>query len=380
MSTITTAGKLQSWKELISLQGSDYRNSKWYKDAAEVPPEILPECIWALEWFIRALTDGSELQLRTFGYILLHQSANEARYFMSSNAWFKAASHLLSTDQESVNQSSTNLWKRCDIFAQRWTQTRNSVLVFSVAPAWSRTDVDKAKETLSRIISDKNIDKSSQGMIFLSKIYLFRVLRRLGEEKDAQKHEQWLIKWLKRNSHCLPELTFVEIFTTYINIKEDTVWAAKKFVSTVKHANLKSSCLNVVCWHIFNCISYSDGYDKLVSSELRARSFLLMGHAFNSEHATESKRIENLALHKAHLAIAKSRQNKFKVVGADVYKLGDVWQDIEVARAPNKGEEGISKSQIEGYTYDPNRKSSGTEPIGSPELPRASVQDSEKIL
>ncbi|KAJ3900670.1 hypothetical protein F5879DRAFT_992670 [Lentinula edodes] len=43
----------------------------------------------------------------------------------------------------------------------------------------------------------------------------------------------------------------------------------------------------------------------------------------------------------------------------------------------------ISKAQMEGYTYDPNWKdslNSGNEPIGSPKLPRASVQDSEKIF
>lgn len=47
-----------------------------------VPPELLGQCIWALEWFIRALLDGSELQLRTFGHILPHQQLDEARYFM----------------------------------------------------------------------------------------------------------------------------------------------------------------------------------------------------------------------------------------------------------------------------------------------------------
>ncbi|KAJ3807660.1 hypothetical protein F5876DRAFT_67946 [Lentinula aff. lateritia] len=136
-------------------------------------------------------------------------SANEARYFMLNGSGIRKP----------------ELDKPLE--ALRYLRAAMDADQEQLLPGQERTYVDKAKETLSRIISDKKIDKSSQGMIFLSKIYLFRVLRRLGEEKDAQKHEQWLIKWLKRNSHCLPELTFVEIFTTYMNIKEDTVWAAK---------------------------------------------------------------------------------------------------------------------------------------------------------
>ncbi|KAJ3914231.1 hypothetical protein F5877DRAFT_70886 [Lentinula edodes] len=371
------------------------------KDAAEVPLKILPECIWALEWYIRALTDGSELQ-----------SANQALYFMSSNARFKAASHLIlngsgisKPELDEPLEALRHLRAAIDADQEQvggtgdmWKENPGLFFVQSVALARSRTDDDKAKETLSRIINDKNIDKGSQGMILLvkSKIYLSQVLRRLGEEQDAQSHEQWLIKWLKENPHRLPDSTLVEIFTTDTNIKEDPI---------------------------------------------------LTGLGGEKEHATELKRIENQARHKAHLAsdwytwrvapvpanivclvhalgfIAiphgpvhisfSSKLNTFPVLKAAKINSRSI-SNIEAAMALNKGVgkkyikemfeefdhsfgkdilpmldlmfgagEEISKAQMEGYTYDPNWKdslNSGNEPIGSPKLPRASVQDSEKIF
>ncbi|KAJ3860507.1 hypothetical protein EV359DRAFT_67262 [Lentinula novae-zelandiae] len=302
----------QSWKELISLQGSDYRNSKRLKDAAE---ELNASGI-------------SKPELDKPLEALRHQSA------------------AMNAEQEQIG-GTEDVWK----------ETPGLFFMHSVALARSRTDDNKAKETLSRIINDKNIDKGSQGMIFL-------------------------VKSKMRNY---------------------------KFVGTVKHANL-----NVVAAGR----SFTDGYAwglirkacKLVTSEPRARLFLLMGHT-----ATELKRIENLALHKPHLASdwlspahisfstqveyvpsVKSRQNKFKVVGAAP-------QNIEAAMALNKDEgknfgkdilpmlvlmfgaggiqtylgiQGISKAQMEGYTYDPNWKdslNSGNEPIGTPKLHRASL-------
>ncbi|KAH7869950.1 uncharacterized protein C8R40DRAFT_1073596 [Lentinula edodes] len=78
-----------------------------------------------------------------------------------------------------------------------WKENPGLFFMHSVALAWSRTDDDKAKETLSGIINDKNIDKGSQGMIYLvkSKIYLSQVLRRLGEEQDAQ--SQYVSKYCR---------------------------------------------------------------------------------------------------------------------------------------------------------------------------------------
>ncbi|GAW00300.1 hypothetical protein LENED_001807 [Lentinula edodes] len=180
-----------------------------------------------------------------FGHILPHQSANQALYFMTPFTFIKS-SMAIDADQEQVGGT-----------GDMWKENPGLFFVQSVALARSRTDDDKAKETLSRIINDKNIDKGSQGMILLvkSKIYLSQVLRRLGEEQDAQSHEQWLIKWLKENPHRLPDSTLVEIFTTDTNIKEDPILTES--VGTVKHANLKSSCLNVRCRHIFYCSPFS---------------------------------------------------------------------------------------------------------------------------
>lgn len=60
---------------------------------------------------------------------------------------------------------------------------------YCIALARSRTDDAKAKNELTRIINDKDIDKGSDGVDFLTmaKIYLSRVLRRLGEDAEAQK-------------------------------------------------------------------------------------------------------------------------------------------------------------------------------------------------
>ncbi|KAJ3892338.1 hypothetical protein GG344DRAFT_64663 [Lentinula edodes] len=408
------------------------------KDAAEVPLKILPECIWALEWFIRALTDGSELQVRIRPYSSSSVCESSSvlhvvkRAIQSCLASILNGSGISKPELDEPLEALRHLRAAIDA-----DQEQVGVAYSSCTPLLLPGQEKKAKETLSRII---NIDKGSQGMIFLvkSKIYLFQVLRRLGEEEDAQSHEQWLIKWLKKNPHRLPDSTPVEIFTSDTNIKEDPILTGlggEKWLNNRRHTH-KTDPRGLI----------REAY-KLVSSELRARSFFLMGHISYREHATELKRIENQAPHKAHLAsdwytwrvapvpanivcvahalgfIAiphgpahisfSSKLNTFPVLKSAKINSRSI-SNIEAAMALNKGVgkkyikemfeefdhsfgkdilpmldlmfgagEEISKAQMEGYTYDPNWKdslNSGNEPIESPKLPRASVQDSEKIF
>ncbi|KAJ3900671.1 hypothetical protein F5879DRAFT_992671 [Lentinula edodes] len=219
------------------------------------PLKILPECIWALEWYIRALTDGSELQVRIWPYSsssvcesssVLHELNGSGISKPELDEPLEALRHLraaIDADQEQVGGT-----------GDMWKENPGLFFVQSVALARSRTDDDKAKETLSRIINDKNIDKGSQGMILLvkSKIYLSQVLRRLGEEQDAQSHEQWLIKWLKENPHRLPDSTLVEIFTTDTNIKEDPILTGlggEKWLNNRRHTHKTDVRLTRVCRH-----------------------------------------------------------------------------------------------------------------------------------
>ncbi|KAJ3874520.1 hypothetical protein F5051DRAFT_505823 [Lentinula edodes] len=416
------------------------------KDAAEVPLKILPECIWALEWFIRALTDGSELQVRIWPYSSSSVCESSSvlhvvkRAIQSCLASILNGSGISKPELDEPLEALRHLRAAIDA-----DQEQVGVAYSSCTPLLLPGQEKKAKETLSRII---NIDKGSQGMIFLvkSKIYLSQVLRRLGEEEDAQSHEQWLIKWLKKNPHRLPDSTPVEIFTSDTNIKEDPILTGlggEKWLNNRRHTHKTDFSV----FEIYNIFDPSLG-------ELRVRSFFLMGHISYREHATELKRVENQAPHKAHLAsdwytwrvapvpanivcvvhalgfVAiphgpahisfSSTLNTFPVLKSAKINSRSI-SNIEAAMALNKGvgkkyikemfEEfdhsfgkdilpmldlmfgaggiqtylGIRNQQRPngGLTYDPNWKdslNSGNEPIGSPKLPRASVQDSEKIF
>ncbi|KAF9075484.1 hypothetical protein BDP27DRAFT_1415268 [Rhodocollybia butyracea] len=425
----------------------------YFCEVEDVPPEILPQCIWALEWFIRALTDGSELQLRTLGHILPHQKVNEACYFMSSNARYKAASHALKPEIDKPLEALRHLHDGMEADKQRmggkidmWKTNPGSFFMHAVALARSRTNDIQAEQDLSRIINDKN----SQNILFLvkSKVYLSRTFRRLGKGANAQELEQWLVQWLKKNPHHLPDSSLIEIFTTDTDTEKDPILVG--IVNLVNPMSKLSQCSR--CKHIYYCSKECQvahfPYHKVACREHAAQLKAITGmapdkaliasdwytwrvspvpantislvHALGLHRDPSRSRTHIVFKHVEYVPNSKSRRDRFKVVGAGVYKLDDVWQDIETSMALRKNEGKtyikemleefdvstgqdmlpmldfmfgsqeiqtylgirISKAQIQGYPYDPNWKNSlntASEAVGPLKL-RSAAKDSEKVF
>ncbi len=116
--------------------------------------------------------------------------------------------------------------------------------LFAVCLARARTDDVEAKAVLSRIIHDPTFGTSESGTTALyirEKVYLARVLRRLGEDSEAHKlyversfslvmlpdklfREIWLVRWFKKHPHGINDSVLVPMFTTDIDPAMDPVF------------------------------------------------------------------------------------------------------------------------------------------------------------
>ncbi len=115
---------------------------------------------------------------------------------------------------------------------------------FALCLARARTDDVEAKAALSRIICDPNLDTSESGTTVhhvQAKVYLARVLRRLGEDSEAQKlyverslplvmlpdklfREIWLVRWFKKHPRGFKDSGLVAMFATDIDPAVDPVF------------------------------------------------------------------------------------------------------------------------------------------------------------
>ncbi|KAK0202774.1 hypothetical protein DFS33DRAFT_1436886 [Desarmillaria ectypa] len=119
---------------------------------------------------------------------------------------------------------------------------------YAVCLARARTDDSEAKKALSRIVNELSLTASSTTTTYnvynmiRGKVYIARVLRRLGETKQADEMETWLIKWFKKNPHKLTDRVIVEIFTTDIDQDTDPILKGLgEPVETAMRANLSET-------------------------------------------------------------------------------------------------------------------------------------------
>ncbi|EIW78286.1 hypothetical protein CONPUDRAFT_167326 [Coniophora puteana RWD-64-598 SS2] len=197
-----------------------------------VPYDILPQCVWALQWFARAAEEAPEDQLRALGHILPHQRgamAETARHMLVINSQFKLTKHLMSALVDRPKEAVKYFHKIIDIQTERigpktksddmLTHNPNMYAEFGTALARTREDDEEAERVLRRtlVAFDKPKNKAPDQLYAIKcRVYLSRVLRRRGAESEAEaeKLEAFVAKWLKKNHSRFPVSELRDLFGT----------------------------------------------------------------------------------------------------------------------------------------------------------------------
>ncbi|KAK0234383.1 hypothetical protein EDD85DRAFT_955209 [Armillaria nabsnona] len=346
----------------------------------DVPEDILPPCIWALEWWIRALLEASDEQLKPFTRSVERGKntpvAAETQRFVSLKICrFKVTEHFL---HPQINQPLEALYHiRCSMEAAKerggtsdlYNTNPGLYISFAVCLARARIDDVEAKTSLSRIIRDPGFDAGSGTAAHhvQAKVYLARVFRRLGEDSKAHKLEVWLVKWFKKHPHTFNNAILLQIFTTDIDPAVDPVFTG---LGGFKWLNHRKATVKTIMRQSKNCCncSASEAQVKLLKC-LQCQHALYWQQAEQFKKIAEVERISASAAQKlrdwtdyrdnprpemiecfAHaLGLArdasrgrthivyqeveyipsiKNRLDRFRSKRIGVFKFEDVWQDL----------------------------------------------------
>ncbi|PBK66635.1 hypothetical protein ARMSODRAFT_960149 [Armillaria solidipes] len=385
----------------------------------DVPEDILPQCIWSLEWIIRAFLEGSDEQLKMYGHLAPQgqgsgTTTETERYFTLSNCRYKLANHLL---KPQINQPLEALRHiRCSMEADKERSGKSDIYltnprlyeVFAVCLTRARTDDAEAKAMLSRIVRDPTFGTSKSVINALhvqAKVYLARVLRRLGEDNEAHKMEIWLVRWFKKHPHVFKDSILVPMFATDIDPAVDPVFAGlggSKWLDDRKAAlkiqiieqrscrNCRASEPQVAlskcskCKYTSYCSTecqkmnwrYHKTYCREDAACFQRLADLERKNAFaarrfrdwmNYRDNPRPERVESFA-HALGLALDASRGrthiiyqeveyvpsvmddlDQFRTTGVGVFKLDDVWQDIETRMEldPDEGKVYVREMLVE---------------------------------
>ncbi|KAK0429939.1 hypothetical protein EV421DRAFT_1861796 [Armillaria borealis] len=358
----------------------------------------------SLEWMIRAFLEGSDEQLRIFHHLTPQVqdsgiTTETERYLMLQNCRYKLANHLL---KPQINQPLEALRHiRCSIEADKERSRKSDIFLinpglyelFAVCLARARTDDVEAKAALLRIIRDPAFGTSESGTTehhVEAKVYLARVLRRLGEDSEAHKLEIWLVRWFKKHPHGIKDSILVPMFSTDIDPAVDPVFAGLGGSKWLDHRKAtlkvqiieKRSCRNCCAsepqvklskcpkckytsYCSTECSKMNWRYHKEDAAHFRRLADLQRKNAIAARQFRDwmnyggnvrPKTVECFA-HALGLARDASRGRthiiyqeveyvpsvmdhleQFRTTGVGVFKLEDVWQDIESRMKLDPGE------------------------------------------
>ncbi|KAJ7594057.1 hypothetical protein C8J56DRAFT_925905 [Mycena floridula] len=388
----------------------------YFVHVLDIPSDILPQCMWALEWFIRALHTGSELQLRTLGHILPNQTKELACRFLLANSRFKLATHFLKPEIDRPQDALHHLREALDADAaflghkEAWKSNPYLYATYGKALARARVDDIEAKDALTRVVEARDVNPamSADGYITIScKIYLARVLRRLNaNDKQAVQMEQWLVKWLKKNPHRIDDTALAELFTTDLDPKTDPVliglggvqWIDNRKRTEKTHSRLSRICRYCQsssvklsqcarCKHIYYCskecqmahfpyhkeackeeaaamkkiaaLEESSPLAARVANdwrEWRKQTFVgrdeALAHALNLGRDPERGRTHIIFEAVKYVPEAKKLRDRFRGIKAGVFKIDEVWPEIETALGLSKGEgKGFLQEMLDEFDH-----------------------------
>ncbi|KAK0438234.1 hypothetical protein EV421DRAFT_1825381 [Armillaria borealis] len=374
----------------------------------DVPEDILPQCIWALEWWIRAFLEASDEQLQIFHHLAPEGQGNgltpeTERYLVLYNCRSKLAHHFL---KPQINQPLEALRHiRCSMEADKERSGKSDIFLinpglyelFAVCLARARTDDVEAKAALLRIIRHPTFGTSESETTahhVEAKVYLARVLRRLGEDNEAHKLEIWLVRWFKKHPHGFKDSVLVPMFTTDIDPAVDPVFVGVGGSKWLDHRKAalktqiieKRSCRNchasesqvklskcskckytsycsTECqkmnwrYHKISCREDAAHFQRLADLEgknafaarrfrdwmnyqenVRTETVECFAHALGLARDASRGRTHIIYQEVEYVPSIMGHLDQFRTTGVGVFKLEDVWQDIESRMKLDPGE------------------------------------------
>ncbi|KAJ6469410.1 hypothetical protein C8R45DRAFT_908821 [Mycena sanguinolenta] len=200
----------------------------YYARTADVPEDLVDDCIWTLSLFVNIVEECSEAVLRATGIVSADEDYDVFRYITLVNARVKLVSHLLDHDrakeavpfakavvEEDCSRGISEIWLQnpCALYisysaAQLTTPFRIPFLLYGETLVLTRSDDDEAAKMLRRALIGlesgnypaNQIDAVSA--LIQTRIWLARALRNIGVVDEAENHEKWLIGWFRKNP-CL---------------------------------------------------------------------------------------------------------------------------------------------------------------------------------
>lgn len=273
-------------------------------------------------------------------------------------------------------------------------QSKDLLMQYAIALARSRTDDVEAKARLY-----KTIDPSGHlniGMVARCKVYLARVLRRLTETQAAEEMEAWLVRWFKKNPHRIDDTLLIPMFTTDIDPTTDPVlqglggqkWLENRRRTFKTDMRMERGCRRcrktepqvqvkqcARCKHTFYCSRECQIADhpyhkesckeaaqtlrriealKVIGAPAEARRYaqwkefrtsvahpangILLAHALGLRRDPSRSHTHIVFKIVEHDPLAKHPHDHFRFTEAGVFKLDDVWPDVEAIMGLDKDE------------------------------------------
>ncbi|KAJ8081208.1 hypothetical protein PM082_018051 [Marasmius tenuissimus] len=224
-------------------------------------------------------------------------------------------------------------------------------------------------------------------MFIQVRLYLSRVLRRMGELEEAKKHETYLITWFRKNPHKTPEKYLRDWFETETTADPvlEGLGGMNWFKKKVTHKAIDRQTR-----HCFNCGQYETTTTKLLrcakcqtsavnikrAKDLKAtapdvakciedwRLYSTSGHDdVSTSHALglhhDPNRGKDLILIKKVEYVPQGGRDvldRFRVVAAGVFRIRDVLRDIERLLSYSEGTgDALIKEMREEFENGPGR-------------------------
>ncbi|EPS96993.1 hypothetical protein FOMPIDRAFT_92538 [Fomitopsis schrenkii] len=190
-------------------------------DTNDVPKDIAPSVIWALETLGRLIDESSDHQFAAMicgpwshgsgvklNYSKAHirKRACDVRPYFGRITRMKAAALLLTPW---IERPSEALWhlKQAAKYVSAAAACNAGILTYDLlmltgeALARSGEDDETAEKLLRELADPSNVEDDAIQHLITSKTFLARVLRRRGKVNAAKKHEKWLTNWFRKTGH-----------------------------------------------------------------------------------------------------------------------------------------------------------------------------------
>jgi len=172
----------------------------------DVPDDLLRECVWSLEIAVQAFEDSSEAQLCAAG-LTAGEGYEHSQHIMFLNSKIKLAMHLLKAPFDRPADTAKHLRYAIDYskMVAPSIDCSHPEVVITLAEALIRSGTDlKAAKQLLRDQLTKTSELTVEHLV-RSRIWLAHLARIQGDDGEAKKLEEWLVKWFRKNPHTLRE-------------------------------------------------------------------------------------------------------------------------------------------------------------------------------